>query len=42
MFDEMVEAIREDTTRLLLTLELRTEQPQPCLLYTSFRGAAPR
>ena len=29
MFDEMVEAIREDTTRLLLTLELRTEQPQP-------------
>ncbi len=29
MFDEMVESIREDTTRLLLTLELRMEQPQP-------------
>ncbi len=27
MFDEMVESIREDTTRMLLTLELRTEQP---------------
>ena len=27
MYDEMVEAIREDTARLLLTMELRTEQP---------------
>ena len=29
MFDEMVDSIREDTTRLLLTLELRLEKPQP-------------
>ena len=29
MFDEMVEAIREDTTRMLLTMELKTdEQPK--------------
>ncbi len=27
MFDEMVESIREDTTKLLLTIEIRTEQP---------------
>ena len=27
MYDEMVEAIREDTARMLLTMELRTEQP---------------
>ena len=29
MFDEMVDSIREDTTRLLLTLELRLENPSP-------------
>ena len=29
MFDEMVESIREDTTRMLLTMELKTnEQPK--------------
>ena len=27
MFDEMVASIREDTSRMLLTMELRTEQP---------------
>ncbi len=27
MFDEMVESIREDTTRMLLTYEIRTEKP---------------
>ena len=27
MFDEMVASIREDTSLMLLTMELRTEQP---------------
>ena len=36
MFDAMVEAIREDTVRMLLTVRIqKNSPPQRCLLYTS-------